>query len=1209
MTDLDIVRWIRGLDENGAVGLARSLIFAEAGLHGLPLDQFTMSGRVKARDQGIDGRTDFPAEVGERMPTGPCIWQVKSGETRPSAATEFDAAKRDTLIDAIAHDGYDYVLFWANDPVDERGKDVRSEFTEAVKRIRDTATVHFLFTEAIERLCYAHLGVLAQASPYPLGGLVNLPRWGAPQKFGDVTFQPDERRSQAIEALLSHASRFDMEPSELHVFGDTGVGKSRLVYEALDADGIRERVLVAPDASQFDRGLLTLVANSADRRLVVVVDDCDAADRLELARYTGMAEGRIRLITVGSRWTREPPSIDSRRIEVLPLEASASRQIAQSVGLGDADADLVAEYTEGYPGVALVLSRAIRYGAPGEALVDRVRGQEEIGMVLDSFLAEADRPLLGVLGLFEKLGFEGDLSQECTLVCRTLEIDETEFRRVVDQELGRFVSAAGRFRRVTPRLFAVWLATRLLAQNKDALRDAMSKLPESLRDRILTQMRDFAGDPVVEEVLADILEQHPFLDGTLGDVDEGASRLLHVAAIAAPEAAMRAIKRLTQAATIDELQHFGPGRREMVWALEVLLWFDSTFDRAADALLRLAVTENETWSNSATGVLQGVFRVHLGGSGTPYSHRLAWARHVLERDPLDAPDVLVPGLGLALELHESRSTTEFGGRTAPLEWRPQDISQEVEARAGAWDLMIDVANTSDIYRDLVAVELAQGLRTALRRGLTDRVRGTLAEVEWSARGRSVIGDAIAKVLEYETDMPAPTAEDLRRLYEQLLGQTLRDRIDFVLSSTIWKLAAGKEEALSGRPRVVAELAAQLRDAGREVQVETAARSANFDQQTTTVLFEEVGRHETSDDLLTLLEALDPLPEAALLGLLRGHFQVRGDAWADSTLDRWLRSRGLGGLVIRGARTLPATDQRAEFAIAAVEAQASPPAELRLFLYGAWTKALSQELLLRIISALRRSDDPQDVEHALGILDQWVEDREDLQADDALVEVALELTRSSSELSDRYSPMLSLYRSQLVHRLPVSFDDRMEILTDVLYGLDSFPDAHDLEIADELSRERPRETAERVIQLIVDGTEAGSTATLWLEDAKILSRIEEVGGAGAVVELIDSLPPQFLHVLVGHVAFNRDDPDPLVKRLIELGDSERLWSLATFKFMYPESAWTGPESAYLRGRLAAAQRWREQASEDTRMRQWLDELIEGLDENIVRAERAEAERGY
>src|SRR5688572_21992371 len=110
MTDLAIVRWIRELDENGAVALARALIFAEAGRHGLPLDQFTMSGRVKARDQGVDGRTHFPNDPAILLPVGPAVWQVKSGASPPSAKDEFDESKHKALFDAIRDDGYNYVL-------------------------------------------------------------------------------------------------------------------------------------------------------------------------------------------------------------------------------------------------------------------------------------------------------------------------------------------------------------------------------------------------------------------------------------------------------------------------------------------------------------------------------------------------------------------------------------------------------------------------------------------------------------------------------------------------------------------------------------------------------------------------------------------------------------------------------------------------------------------------------------------------------------------------------------------------------------------------------------------------------------------------------------------------------------------------------------------------------------------------------------------
>ena len=57
MTDLGVARWIRELDQNGAVSLARALALAEASRLGVPVGSVSMSGRVTVGDEGVDGRT------------------------------------------------------------------------------------------------------------------------------------------------------------------------------------------------------------------------------------------------------------------------------------------------------------------------------------------------------------------------------------------------------------------------------------------------------------------------------------------------------------------------------------------------------------------------------------------------------------------------------------------------------------------------------------------------------------------------------------------------------------------------------------------------------------------------------------------------------------------------------------------------------------------------------------------------------------------------------------------------------------------------------------------------------------------------------------------------------------------------------------------------------------------------------------------------
>jgi hypothetical protein len=1208
MTDLAIVRWIRELDENGAVALARALIFAEAGAHGLPLDQFTMSGRVKVADQGIDGRTHFPDAPGVLLPVGSQVWQVKSGHSPPSASREFDADRHPALIKAI-QDGYDYVLFWTYDPVDPDLTSVRSGFTAAVRAVRPDATPTFLFADAIERLCLAHLGVLVQLSPIPLSGVVSLGVW-APQEFEQIKFQPDEDRTRFIDTLRAHASSWGPpSPAEVHVLGDTGVGKSRLVHEALAAPGIGERVLVAPDAAALDTSLLSQVAQSQERRLVVVVDDCDPEDRGRLAKYVGMARGRIRLITIGSRYSRERQA-DSRYLELLPLEVAASKQIALTVGLGEQDADLVAAYTEGYPGLALTLARAILHGEAGGSLVERVRGHEEIGRVLSSLLPQADVLPLGMLALFEKLGFDGDLAQELSVACETLGVDEARLREVAERELKRFVSTAGRFRRVTPRLFALWLAIQFLHDRRASLTTALTGLPESLRDRIVAQMRDFAGDRVVADALGEILDLPPFREGALGDVDEGAARLLHVAAVAAPQAAMAAIERVLAGVSTDQLRAFGPGRREMVWALEVLLWFEDLFDRAADGLLRLAVAENETWANNATGVLKGVFGVYLGGTGAPYPQRLRWAERVRERFGEAAEPIVIDGLGHALEFMESRAVTNFGGRSAPEEWKPRVFSEEVEARGGAWDLLIQIAHASPGEADHVAKVLAAGLRTALRRGLAERVLTDLRAVAWSPSARGLLGDALSKALKYDTP-PADLAGRLRELQAELQGASLTERVEYVLSLSPWQLTTDDDEIASGRPRILQELASELAQAERATILAAATRTRDGDPQTAGFLFEELAKSLNDATLLLELEMLDPVPQAALLGTLNGLAQQGDEALADEVLQRWLQTPTLAGLVVAAVHRLPATDRRARLATDAVDRGASTAAELGRLLYGAWTRPLPEAAVVAIAERLAAAGGPYEVEHGLGILDQWTEEHAGSSFSPELRSIALKLIRQANQLGDQHSSMVALHRSRVLQGLRLGFEERLTAAVDVLRSLDRFADPSDLELLDTLAADDPQRTIDAVVDLLAGEDKAGFQPWLmWLDQAKLLSRLERATGPQPVIDaVLLRVNQEQWPGLIDHIDLSPTEPDPLLIALLDRSDEPSLRGRATFRFMYPETAYTGPESDNLRGRRRVAEQWIEESPSRGRYRTWLDELIQTVDRRIEAVEVEEAERGY
>lgn len=1219
--ELQIVRWIRERTETGAVSLARQLCMAEASRHGLPLDTVSITGRVKVGDEGIDGRTLFPKTLDSLFPRGLHVWQIKSGSTTPSADAEL-SDKHVGLIEAIRN-GADYVLFWTFDPTDIVRTNVITAFTAGVQAIRPDAKVTFLFADQIERLCYQHVSVLAQNGPAPLDGLVGLEVWA--RTFELIDYEADEDRLAAIDVLRQHVTH-TREPHVLHVIGDTGVGKSRLVYEALLVDGLRERVLVVPDPGSWDRAILTRIANTEGSSLILVVDDCDAESRRTLDDLVGMSEGRIRLITTGSRGTRERHVQSRRRFELLPLAIEASKKIALSKGLDEQEARRVADLTEGYPGIADRLSIAIAYGGADTALLERIRGDDDIGPVLASLVDEADVPVLGLISLFERIGFDGEVERELSLACRVFGVDEAAVRRVADRELQKFVSTAGRFRRVTPRLFAVWLASRFLEIRGDKFADQLNQLPEFLRQRIFDQMHQFAGDPVVSRTLGTLLDQAPFSSGAIAGVDDGAARLIHVASIVNPQAAISAIERVMQGVDTDGLVAAEEGRRDLVEAIEVLLWSDDLFERAATVALRLAIAENEQWANNATGAVQGIYRVFLGGTSANYDRRIAWTRKALQTFGADATRIIVPGLASAFDAHEMRMATDFGGGAIPTEWRPATDAEEIAARRLAWNLLIEIAQRDAVSRAAVASSLAKGLRVALDRGMSTDVLPALATVEWPPRGRAELIEALNHARTYDEPHPDLDAE-IVTLIAGLTGDDMEDRARYVFAASVWELTEDRDELLAGLPGPLIDLVEEVAISGAEVWHQMLSISRDGNPDTTSRFFEELAKRAPDLEFEREMELLKPAPLPALTGYLRGLALVSA---VDPVpiLERWGTRDELSGSLIRAIHLLPATDNLARLAIAAANQGLAPAEDLGQMLYGAWTRPITADIVGGLLMTLGKAarqrlvegDGPRAqraLEHALGIADQWTEGKPApllgtplRTALDDLLAIAEELaTAEDMEIGAAgRSSMLDLHIAHIVPRLGLTTAERLAMLLQRFESLKSFPSDYALDEFDELTRAEPSQVASAIVKFLKSSADGSFHRwSLWLDDAKLLSRIQPVVDVDELVRLVleGGTPKTWSH-LVAHIDFDTSEPDPLLVAILGQSDDDELRGAAMFRFMHPRSMSWGSESDNLKRRREAASDWSAQSGHPPLFDEWLDEVVQALEVNIKRAEQREAE---
>ncbi len=124
------------------------------------------------------------------------------------------------------------------------------------------------------------------------------------------------------------------------------------------------------------------------------------------------------------------------------------------------------------------------------------------------------------------------------------------------------------------------------------------------------------------------------------------------------------IQRLVSSTPLEELRQQHSIRRSLVNALEKLAWHTTIFPQAADALLRLALAENEAYANNATGAWTSLFAMMLPATAAAPEQRLAYLReHVQDHDPYVRELVVAACAGRPGKSRDGRGIGGAAGRS------------------------------------------------------------------------------------------------------------------------------------------------------------------------------------------------------------------------------------------------------------------------------------------------------------------------------------------------------------------------------------------------------------------------------------------------------------------------------------------------------------------------------------------------------------------
>ena len=806
------------LSSTAAVELFTKLLWAEANRIGIGSTLVSVPSAITVSDGGVDAEVGAFASSRPSsliQPGGTC-YQIKTGSFSPAKTSDLN-----NLICKPHKPGRARVL---NDRVKEcldsggafvgvifgwDGPD--AEASGALTQLRDRlAGFDPKYKLASVELWRANQ-VLGFLEPFPSlrleikgGSLSPFHMFDAWSRFGDmrvpyVSGNPQEEVLTAIRQTLR-----DRNDWSLRVIADPGSGKTRTVLEALRAPDLAPLVLFSDRPSDVEGSDVfnRMLVSDSTARAILVVDECNATIKSTLVNKLAAADGRVQLITICSDADR--PNAVQGVVSPELLDDDQVRQVIEGYGVPADSARRWVELCSGSPRVANVIGENLATNQEdilkppdGVSLWDRyIAGSDQIG----GPNYQARRTVLMWLSLFKKFGFAEPFDKESSWLFNKIHKEEAmsrgTFLNSIKELRNRHILQGDKTLYISPKALHVfmwrewWNVYGGVGFNLEQFQidDATLQQPQTLTsemvDWFFEMFRYAAGSnaaPIVEQLLS---PGGPFTIEVL-DSSRGSNFFMALAE-GDPRSALEFLKRTVGKQPKETLLEFTEGRRGSVVALEMIAVWRDYFHDAARLLKMLALTENESWANNATGVFCGLFSLSYGtmaSTEAPPEQRLPLILELLNAPEADERALGIRAVDVALNVGNSFKMVGAdwqGLRRLPDLWQPKTWGELFDAYRAVWAAVVGRIPTFDPRDQELASKVilthtrSLGVAPALGTMVRESLRTLLAA---SFLDRTQLIEAVEEILHYDGERIEPEAKaDWEVLRDQLIGTDFHSRL-------------------------------------------------------------------------------------------------------------------------------------------------------------------------------------------------------------------------------------------------------------------------------------------------------------------------------------------------------------------------------------------------------------------------------------------------
>ncbi|MGB3512807.1 MAG: hypothetical protein WBA93_27040 [Microcoleaceae cyanobacterium] len=772
-----------------------ALIRAEAYSQGIPMSGISTNLRTNLGDGGVD------SEVRQAIPTSqtgwfsvPTCWQYKATQFKAISDSELLKEVNNYYAKELIQKNYGYRFCICDDLTPTKKSKWEKILNDEVKKLNSLAEAQVVTASDLAAWASQYPAVIVRFFKPELLSCLTFEDWG--ERITELTPKFVEIKSwDSVEQRIIEHTNFNLPCHKviLPIQGESGVGKTRLVYESLLTVGAISLVVYTKDNRALK--IAYSLVRDTSTKAILIADECLPETQEKLKYILNKIKDRVRVICIDNSgegisfteqvWLTRIPENELDKILEQNFETVSPQRRLTYVRLSKGFVRLAAD-------LCTQDANIIAQGNFGSVLQD-VRSYLKLRLNYD----DQKLRIIEAISLFQKVGYRDNVKAELEELCQitSLKLDKENLLEIASRlkDIPGFFAFAGRYIYITPEIIAqvtfegAW--QRWIEYDPDAF---LSQIPVSLIESFLYSVSTRASQEnrsIVARFFRNLIAE--FKPNDLTDFAK-VNRLV-ILVKTDPEYYFPRLAQIIDKSSEAELLKVSGGywenwgtRRLLVWLVESIAAFPEFFFDAESILWKLALAETEpNLANNATRIWQQLFQILNSGTATPFITRIKRLEERLFTENKEETSLALEGLSNSLKINIVWSVVDlsvFAGRIVPKNWQPENSSELKECLDLAVNLLIKVASADNSFLRLSALQIAiQHLRTLLLNNYLDKIKTVFIPEKLP---EDILLSLINK-LEYFVRFNPNLNVDIQQWLQNLTPNNLHGRLIQILSQSPW----------------------------------------------------------------------------------------------------------------------------------------------------------------------------------------------------------------------------------------------------------------------------------------------------------------------------------------------------------------------------------------------------------------------------------------